>query len=376
MKVLMLSTDSQVFSESSAPRRRILEYGKLVGELHVVVFTRRNFQFSIFNFQKKSKIQISNNTWFYPTNTIFKPLYFWDAYKLGKSIIENCVVTAQDPFETGLVGYLLKKKFNVPLQIQVHTDFLSPYFRKGSWKNKIRVWLGKWLIKKADGIRVVSERIKRSLIFQFPDSLVSKISVLPIFVDIKEIQNKMAQAEPRWADDRPIILTVARLAPEKNLSLAVEVIGEIVKKYPHLRYVIVGAGSEYQNLKLKIKNLKLEKNIAIELWTDDLASYYKSADIFLLTSNYEGYGLAAIEAAAADLPVVMTDVGVAIGQVVPVSDKNALISALDGLLSDKTRRDRLVSEQNKIFQSWTTKADYLSKMKESWQKCLGRSTMM
>ena len=61
----------------------------------------------------------------------------------------------------------------------------------------------------------------------------------------------------------------------------------------------------------------------MEPWTDDPFSYYKTADLFLLTSNYEGYGMAVVEAMAAGCPVIMTDVGLA-GEV--------LIDKKDGLV--------------------------------------------
>ena len=124
MKVLMLSTDQKIFEYGSAVRERMISYGTIVEELHTVVFTRRNFQFPISNFQINSKFQISKNVWIYPTFTRLKSLYFWDAYKISGRIIRNweleirnsrdkILVTSQDSFETGLVGYLLKKKFDL-----------------------------------------------------------------------------------------------------------------------------------------------------------------------------------------------------------------------------------------------------------------------
>ena len=368
----MLSTDSQIFHEGSAVRSRILEYGGLAEELHVVVYTNQKAEIR--------NQKLGKNIFAYPTNTRTKWLYFFDAYKIGKKIIHDSkfmihdsVITSQDPFETGLVGALLAKYFKIPLQIQAHTDFLSPYFTRASLKNWIRAKFGLQMIKKADGIRVVSDRIKKSLIKKGISE--EKIAVLPIFVDVQEIKNKTAQAESQWSNSRPTIITVARLAPEKNLGLAIEAVGEVVKKYPNLRYAIVGAGPEQNWLHEQIERLGITKNVELKGASDPdgLFKYYKSArdsgGVFLLTSDYEGYGLAPIEAAAAGLPVAMTDVGVAIGSVVPVGDKNRLIEVLNELLSDKNKRNQLVVEQNRMFENWPTEADYLNKMKELWQSC-------
>ena len=54
---------------------------------------------------------------------------------------------------------------------------------------------------------------------------------------------------------------------------------EVAKKHPQVGSVIVGSGAEKENIFKKIKNCNLENNIKLESWTDDLASYYKSADL-------------------------------------------------------------------------------------------------
>ena len=170
LKVLSIGSDKNLFVKDSDAQKRMRNYGKLFSELHIIVFTTRKSQIP------NLKSQISENVFAYPTNSKNKLLYIWDAYRIGKTIIDrwkliigNSVITAQDPFESGLVGWALKKKFNLPLQLQIHADIFSPYLYQESLKNKFRVWLAKFLLPKADGIRVVSERIKRSLITQLPN---------------------------------------------------------------------------------------------------------------------------------------------------------------------------------------------------------------
>ena len=75
--------------------------------------------------------------------------------------------------------------------------------------------------------------------------------------------------------------------------------------------LIVGSGPEEGSLKCKVESLKLVEQIKFEPWSNDLPSYYKTADLFLLTSFYEGYGMTLVEANACGCPIVATDVGVA-----------------------------------------------------------------
>ena len=368
MKVLMLSTDEKVFESGSPVRERMISYGTMVDELHIVVYTKRESRIQNLEFR------IGRNVLIYSTNSACKFCYFLDAYKIAKKVILDSnfyfldsIITTQDPFETGLLGYLLKKKFGLPLQIQIHTDFLSPYFWRESVKNKIRVLLAKRLIKKADGLRVVSDRIKKSLHdsrFMIPDS---RIAVLPIFFDKARFEQAAARKE--YNDDF-LILTVARLEPEKNLFLALEAVAEVLREYPKTRYVIIGSGSLKNQLVDKIKSLDVSDRIEIkQVNTSDLPSWYKRANLFLLTSNYEGYGLAVVEAVASGLPVVMTDVGVAIGSVVPVDKAEPLVAALRKLIESPEERRLAVERQKQFFNNLPTKAEYLNQMLESWQSC-------
>ncbi len=349
MKVLMLSTDENIFQEGSEVRQRMIEYGSLFEELHIIVKNQKS----------KIKNQKFGNVFVYPTNTNFKLFYFWNAYKIGKQIIRNwkleirnCVLSTQDPFETGLVGYFLKKKFGLPLQIQIHTDFLSPYFWQESLKNKIRVLLAKWLVRKADCLRVVSQRIKDSILRSSQD-LGScddpNIHVLPIFVDVEAIKNAPIKTDlhQKYPGYDFIILMASRLTREKNIGMAIQALTDAKNanetRMMRTLLLIVGDGPELEELKAKSEKLKIDANVKFESWTNDLISYYKTADLFLNTSNYEGYGRTIIEALAAGCPVISTNVGIApefikasqSGIVIAPKDARGLSDALMEIMSNK-----------------------------------------
>ena len=178
MKVLTIGTDKKLFEEESAVLVRQKEYASKIDELDIVVFSLKKEQYKSVSF---------GNLHIYPTNSSTRFSYISDAVKIGKEIIQKnglnkgyFVISTQDPFETGLVGYKLKKKFNLPLQIQIHTDFLSSYF-KNSFLNHIRVVIANFLIPKADALRVVSTVIEDSLNKKF-QNIKNKINVLPILL--------------------------------------------------------------------------------------------------------------------------------------------------------------------------------------------------
>jgi 1,2-diacylglycerol 3-alpha-glucosyltransferase len=339
-------------------------------------------RFDILVLAKGRKVE-SEKMAVWPMESDGKILSIIKAYKIGLKMakqFKSDLISAQDPFFTGLVGWFLKRKTGLPLQIQVHTDFLSAYFWQESLMNKLRVLTARFLLKRADGIRVASERIKKSLESGIKN-LKSNIETLPIFVDAEKtrqapIKSDLRQKYPQFDF---IILMASRLTKEKNIPLAIDVFAEIVKSYRRAGLVIVGEGPEGNNLRFKILNLKLSDKIILEPWTEDLSSYYKTADVFLLTSNYEGYGLAVVEAMACGLPIVMTEVGCAgeivkdweNGLVVSVNNKRKLQDAIEELMNNKILKEKLRANAEKIFLQMPTKKQSLELYKKISEQALG-----
>lgn len=347
MKVLMLSTDKNILDVRSAAYSRMLEYGSLFDELHVVVAAASTIGPAV--------VKASEKVFIYSAASHFRLGRFWRAYKIAAQILiqqaaeKDWVVTAQDPFESGLIGFWLKKKFSLPLQLQIHTDFLSPYFGVG-FINRARVFLAKCLVPRADGLRVVSERIRQSIIDRRM-FLASRVVVLPIFVDTRcfeagGLDQDAAESRLEWRAKYPeknfIILMASRLTSEKNIAMAISAMREALAGFPRALLLIVGEGPERARLIRQAAKYHLENSVVFDGWTDDLFPYYRGADLFLLTSNYEGYGRTLVEAAACGLPTVSTDVGIA-REVLPsscvasVGDASQLAAILKRAIANYSR---------------------------------------
>ncbi|HRZ30050.1 MAG TPA: glycosyltransferase [Candidatus Paceibacterota bacterium] len=320
MKVLSIGTDRLIFDKNSNVRQRLIEYGGLFDELHVIVFAKKKLDYQ--------QEQIAKNVFVYPTSSSNKLGYIFDALKIGERLIDNnsdWMITCQDPFETGLVGWWLKKRSKVKLQLQVHTDLMSPFFVRESLKNRIRVVMAKYLLPRADKIRVVSERIKNSLKVL---KLKSEPIVLPIFVEVEKETAIKIDLHDKYPQFDFIILMASRLTREKNFPLALEAfLLARDKSEKKIGLVIVGAGPEKGGIERRIKDLGLTESVILETWTENLASYYQTADLFLLTSNYEGYGRTLVEAGLLGCPILTTNIGL-VGEI--VNNDNALICPVGG----------------------------------------------
>jgi len=358
INVISISTDRNIFTEGSPVRTRQVEYGALFKELHVVVFTSVGSRLP-------KKIQIAPNVWVYGTSSWSKFFHINRAKGLVNEIIssnkfsaQDTVVTSQDPFETGLVAAYVNQKFGLPFHVQVHTDFLNPFFASESFFNRMRVIISRKVFSRADAVRAVSQRIAKSILDSKDIRL--KIGVvpvvLPIFVDVEEIEKTSIEPaldlKKKYSQFNFIILIASRLTKEKNISFAITVFKKLSSLYPKIGLVIVGSGPEEHQLKKQVRDLEIEKSVVFLPWQKNLISYYKSANLFLLTSNYEGYGLTLIEAAASRCPVVSTDVGIAsellrdgaTSPVCAVGDEACFFDNIVNLIENPALREHIVYE--------------------------------
>ncbi|MBI3631932.1 MAG: glycosyltransferase family 4 protein [Candidatus Vogelbacteria bacterium] len=372
MRILVIGSDRKMFDESSAVAQRQIDYAGISNNLDIVVFSASSLQL------KTTKL--SENVVVYPSNSFSRWLYIFDAFRVSRKLSKPDLVSVQDPFESGLAGYVMGKYFGVPLQVQIHTDLMSSFFFRDSLLNKIRFYIAKFIIPCAKSIRVVSQRIKKSLLAVYPKISESIIQVLPVYMDFEKIRSAQIDVDlhKKYPQFKSIILMASRLTKEKNIDLAVDAMVEVVKKFPNTGLIIVGNGSERERLGWRVEGLGLQKNVIFEGWNNDLASYYKTAELFLLTSNYDGYAMTIVESLTAGTPVVMSNVGCA-GEVVvdgqnglifPVGDLDRLVGCITKMLSDPELRNGIkLGAQKMVWQ--TNKDEYLRLYRRSWETTLG-----
>lgn len=124
---------------------------------------------------------------------------------------------------------------------------------------------------------------------------------LSSFVSREKIKKQLGYSQP----DR-IVLNVARLTRPKRQDVLIEAFAEFLKRHPQYKLVIVGEGKSRQSLQTLIESLGQQENIFLVGHKDNVLEYYYVSDFFILTSEREGFAIAAIEAMACGIPVVST----------------------------------------------------------------------
>lgn len=359
MRVISISTDRKIFDQKSDVSNRMKDYATLFEELHIIVFSlsKHNAQ----------KIQIAPNAWVYPTNSFARLLCIFDAYRIAKPLLNSgSFVTTQDPFETGVVGYLLKIfSKGVYLNVQVHTNFLHPNFRRHTFLNTLRFFIAKIVMPKADSIRVVSEQIKKGLLSS-GFKLNNEPLVLPVLVpDLSGTGNK------RFFGTQ--ILVVSRLEPEKNLPMVLESFAKVAFKNLDAGLVFVGDGTQRPHLEELSEKMGIKKQVKFAGWQNNVADYYLSSDIFILISKYEGYNRSLVEAARAGLAIISTQVS-PVGEdlmnedvCVVKADSREIRDALENLVEKTEYRKSLGQRaQKRIREVQLSKGEYLEKYKKQF----------
>jgi glycosyltransferase involved in cell wall biosynthesis len=144
------------------------------------------------------------------------------------------------------------------------------------------------------------------------------------------------------------ILTVATLKSVKNHALMLRAFSRLTHSDPSL--MIVGQGDQEWALRRLANELGIESRVVFAGFHSDPTPFYATADLFVLSSNYEGFGNVIVEALAQGLPVVSTDCpsGPAEilengrwGRLVPVGDATALAEAINDALEAEHDRDAL-----------------------------------
>lgn len=154
----------------------------------------------------------------------------------------------------------------------------------------------------ADTITCVSKEVAEEQNIYFGASK-RKIKVIYNFIDFQQISKEKKLNE----DKSKIIITAGRIEKVKNQISLIKAFKLVLKKHPDAKLWILGRGSEEENLKKLIKKLKLESNVFLLGFKQNIYEYLKQANIFILTSKYEGMPVVLIEAMACSLPVISTD---------------------------------------------------------------------
>jgi glycosyltransferase involved in cell wall biosynthesis len=174
-----------------------------------------------------------------------------------------------------------------------------------------------------DRICVLSPRQRRDLGERFRVAPLAKLAIVPLGL---ELDHLMRLPGPRPASAVTFGF-VGRLVPIKNLPLLLDAFAVVHRADPRTRLLVTGDGELRRYLEARAVALGVPAAVTFSGWQNDLPAVYGSMDVLVLSSLNEGTPVAAIEAMAAALPVIATDVG-GVADVVTHDETGLLVPSL------------------------------------------------
>lgn len=149
--------------------------------------------------------------------------------------------------------------------------------------------------------------------------------------------------------DAPVFGSVCRLIEQKGLSFALRAFAQVLARFPEAHYVIVGDGPLRESLCAEAEMLGVAAHVHFAGWRADAAERMSAFDIFLMPSLWEGFGLVLLEAMAAHLPIIASNVSALpeivvdgeTGLLCAPRDVECLAAHMARLLSDRALAQRL-----------------------------------
>lgn len=347
-RVLGISLDQALADPASAllgdTRHHATGLSRAVSEIHFVVYTPT----------PRPPFKLAQNVWVYPTASSLKPLFLRDALRLGSELCQKReieVVYTQDLYATGLVGSWLKKRFGIGLCCLIAGDMIgnTEWLRESPLH---RLWdrVARRLIHRCDAIRVASStEIEKLVRLGVPRERIWKLGW---FIDLE----RFAEADGASVRDQllretggsALVVSVGRLVQQKDYPTLLRAMRLVVDTLPCAILGIVGDGPERSALEALVNELELQDHVRFvgAVAHSEIPRFFAAADVFALSSVYEGNARVLAEAAAAGKPIVATETSGTrdsvldgeSGYVLQQKDATMFAQRLVELLSDPSKR--------------------------------------
>jgi glycogen(starch) synthase len=254
-------------------------------------------------------------------------------------------------------GHHLGNRFRAPFVVTIHA---TEYGRHQGWvedhPQSYIHGVERWMANRADRV-ITCSAYMREHVADIYDIDESSVAVIPNGIDPSELVpvDDLDTLRGRFAQPHEkLVLLVGRLVYEKGFQLALEALPGLIERVGNVRFLVAGSGTAEQELRSQATELGLDEHGTFMGWIGDdvLHSLYRIADLTVVPSIYEPFGLVALEAMASGCPCLVADTG-GLREVVPNADvglrfqsrdPRSLAAMAERLLTDAELCDRLVAE--------------------------------
>lgn len=251
----------------------------------------------------------------------------------------------------------LSRRHRLPYLTTVHaTEFGRHQGRVTQHPQSAIHGVERWMARRADGVVVCSHYMRDQVADVFGVGE-DRVRVIPNGIDPLDLApvDDLGALRARFArPSEKLVLLIGRLVYEKGFQVALDALPKVIDRVGDVRFLIAGSGTHEQELKAQAQRLGLMRHGTFLGWIGDdvLRSLYRIADLTVVPSLYEPFGLVALEAMACGCPCIVSDTG-GLREVVPnddvglrvaASDPAALADSMAFVLANPALRLRIVTE--------------------------------
>lgn len=379
----MIIKDTNALREGSEIRASLIEQAKLVNRLYVIVLNHRRDQYTL---QK-----ISDSVWFIPTNSWSLWFAPFDCVRIVRKNLffqgrlQVDLITVYDPCESGFAGLLLNVRYGKPLHVHVEQNVFLIRFIGHSIGNALRGLIARSVVRVASGIHATSESIRTS-ITKISMKIADRIIVFPHFIDVEAFRNEPVRVDvhAKYPQFAFIVLVAVPLISSENISMVMHIFSVVWKRNRHAGLVIIGEGVPFTRTRILARSYGIAESVMIETTSENLMSYFKTADVFLMTDDSDDHDNLIAKASANGCPVVCTPIGVAplvikdgdSGFVCASTDVTCFTTNIHKIMTDAGIRSRIRLNSSLFIEDAVggTKEGYLKLIRDGWQLALKNGT--
>ena len=237
----------------------------------------------------------------------------------------------------------------------------------------------RFAMEESDGITAVSDYLKKETEEKF--SIQKPIRVIYNFVDTVRFARSGCQREALATKEEALLSHVSNFRPVKRVLDVVEVFHRISKKMPS-RLLLIGDGPDLPAAVQRARDLGIEDRVSVLGLQDEVNGILANSDIFLLPSEYESFGLAALEAMSSGVPVIGTASGGIrevvtpgeTGYLLPVGDVDGMADAALKILGDESLRSQMCENGRRIAADRFNRDKIVSEYESFYREILGTGT--
>ena len=267
----------------------------------------------------------------------------------------------------GIAGSYLSDLFKVPSITTIHGQDLQQTININK-KCYDKIGLS---FKKNDAIIFVSEKLKDIAIEEFP-RFSDKYHIISNGLNLDKIFTINSRLKKQYKN-KTVLLSVSNLKKTKGIDLNLKAVNKVTEKKENIYYIIVGDGTQKENLKSLAKELGIEENVEFtgRLPHDKVMEYMSICDVFSLPSWQEGFGIVYIEAMAHEKPVIACK-GEGIDGIIKNGENGILVSpksvndlskAIFHLLNNDNLRKEISKKAQKTAKEYTWENNAINTMK-------------